>query len=489
MDLKDFTGGLFDPEGVNFAIPPNGLLTADNLEFLRSGGIRGRRGFTSYITSATAGLTNPIILLWRHYANGTAANSFLAARDNSTTVSLLRDGTGTGGFSTTLITSWTTAQRVYPAFWPQRNSTFLVNGSNGLYRYDGTNLNTVTNAAVNVNGPFITVWKSRLWTSLSTELDRSIYGSNVNDETNFPAGNQLNVSDPQGGNISGLVGFSDALIILKETNLWRFIGDIQFGGQLTRYSDQGCIANQSPALTPYGVIYLARDGVRLTDGLDPEGVELSAPIRPLFVSRSSQAVYTTAVGKWHARKNAYYINLLPSATVGYVCTALHTVQGTLQFAWTRHDSLFMNAAASWDSEADAGQLYTGDNNGMVWEYDTGTTDNATAITTRLQTVSVPFSSDLKVGRAAYVRALVRSEGTLSVGQRYDNATANDTSITLGTTGAIRVQDVRGVVSNQSNHGQFLSLYLTASGSYDFELHVLSTEDSIKPSSRRVWRHD
>lgn len=490
MDFRDFTGGLWDTENVLFAAPPNALVTADNLEFLKSGGVRGRRGYTQYITTATVGLTNQIIFLWRHYPRGTSAASFLAAHDNSTTVTLVRDGSSTGNFSTNLITSWTTGNRIYAANWPQRDSTFLVNGSNGLYRYNGTTLATVAATGVSVDGPFITVWKGRLWASRSSEQDRSIYGSDTNDETNFPSGNQLNVSDPQGGNINGLVGFSDSLIILKETNLWRFIGDIQFGGQLTRYSEHGCVAPLSAALTPFGVIYLSRDGVRVTDGIEPEGVELSRPLRPLFISRASNSIYTNAVGMWHPRKNAYYINLQPTGTVGYVMYALRSaVDNSLYFAWSRHDSLYMNAAAVWDSESDTGQIYTGDRNGMVWEYDTGTTDDGSAITTRLQTVSTPFTTDFKVGRAVYVRGLVRSEGTLTVGLRYDNNASNDTSVTLGATGAARVQDARAVVSSQSNHGQFLSLYVTATGSYDLEIHGLSTEDNIRPSSRRVWRHD
>lgn len=491
MNFQDFTGGLWSPEGVNFAIPPNALLTADNLEYLKSGGIRGRRGYTEYITSASAGLTNPIVFLWRHYPRGTAAASFLTAHDNSTTVSLMRDATGTGGFSN-LITSWTTGNRIYGAYWPQRDRTFLVNGSTGsanggLYAYDGTNLTTVTAGGVTVNGPFLTVWKGRLWSAGDT--DRLIYGSDINDETNFPAGNALNLSDPQGGNLAGIVGYGDTLIMFKETNLWRFIGDIQFGGQLTRFSEHGNVAVQSIALTPFGVIYLSRDGVRLTDGMDPEGIELSRSVRDLFVSRSGQTVYTGAVGTWHPRKNAYYINLQPTQSVGYVCYAMRTAEGARQFAWARHDSLYMNAGTVWDSEADSGQLYTGDRNGMIWEYDTGTTDDGSAITTRLQPVSAPFSPDFKVGRATYMRGLVRSEGTLSAGLRYDNATANDTSVTLGATGSVRIQDARAVVSNQSNHGQFLSLYVTGSGSYDLEIHALSTEDTLRPSSRRVWRHD
>jgi hypothetical protein len=69
MELTDFSAGLWLPgeadpttQQATFAIPKNALLKADNVEYLDSGGIRGRRGRLSL-----ASMPGPVVGLWRHY--------------------------------------------------------------------------------------------------------------------------------------------------------------------------------------------------------------------------------------------------------------------------------------------------------------------------------------------------------------------------------------------------------------------------------------
>ena len=45
-------------------------------------------------------------------------------------------------------------------------------------------------------------------------------------------------------------------------------------------------------------MYLARDGLRLTDGQDTQGVELSEPIRADFVGAASQTIYSDCLGDY-----------------------------------------------------------------------------------------------------------------------------------------------------------------------------------------------
>ena len=69
----DFTGGLWipsDPDGASqqagFAVPPNALLEAQNVEFLDGGGVRGRRGWTPW-AEVSPEVAYPIHAMGMHY--------------------------------------------------------------------------------------------------------------------------------------------------------------------------------------------------------------------------------------------------------------------------------------------------------------------------------------------------------------------------------------------------------------------------------------
>lgn len=136
-------------------------------------------------------------------------------------------------------------------------------------------------------GPYVTVYKSQLVTTKNDALGYLVAASNVNSDLTWDSTNSLSVNDPQGGFITGLVPFGGALLIFRQTSIWRFDGVITStgvdSGKLERISDEGCVAPKSIAVTPFGVIYVGRTGVFLTDGTATPPTELSRPIRGLFV--------------------------------------------------------------------------------------------------------------------------------------------------------------------------------------------------------------
>lgn len=484
MEWSDYSGGLYlTDDGANMAVPRNALIQNENAEPLPGGGIRGRRGRVQFNTTQFSGLVS---FLYRHYPR-TGSASFVAAYDNGASVTIVKDATSTGSFSTvTGGTGHLTAKRIFAVNWPDRNLTFMANGTTqfGIQRYDNVGLAEVsTTAGVQANGPYLHVWKSRLWATKSDE-NTTVYASNFLNEKIFQAVHVLNVSDHEGGAMTGIDSIGDLLIILRKTSLWRFTGDIAFGGQLAQYGDLGCVAPLTVQRIPYGIAFLARDGLRLTDGQSKDTIELSAPIRSLFVSRSTQTVYDGAVGIWHPRKQAYYLSLHPQGSTVYVCHILPTPNG-LSFWWSKMTNTSLYSAAVWNSENDTGQLFFGETAGFIWEQDSGTTDNGETITTLVQVPAAAFVPDrFLVGRATYAKALFRSSTKLSVGVRYDNHGSDDVAVSLGVTQAVGMQDPRAVVS-PDKHGQFLSLTAQNVGSYDFELHNLRTDDTVR--GHRRWR--
>lgn len=502
MRFGDFSDGLWLPEGVDFAVPPNALVQADNVEYTTSGGVRGRRGRSLFAT-----LPDPVRSNWRHYprsgtpitlvaTDGGGAVVFWTAPGTSSTFTLL-----SGTFQPTAPWHFTN--------WPAKNKTFLTNGLDPMQSFDGTALTTVTSAggAGNLttvpNGPYVVLHKSRLWSTLPAEINYSVYASDVNDPTVWPAVNQISLNDPKGGAITGLASYFDFLIGLKSTSLWRFVGDIGTltGAQLARYCDKGCIAPNSIAVTPWGVIFVGKDGVFLTDGVSPVPLELSSPIRSLFVGRDTERQYPNAVGTFYPRRDQYVLKLDPNAPEVYVLTRLNILyenpyigaHSEAVWVWARNTSLPVATGTSmvpWFADTDDGRLLVGDENGNLWtaDADNTATDNGTPVVATIQTASRALDARHGLtGRAYRVKALYRGTQPLTGNLIYDQHTTPDTPFSTGvTTLAAGEQESRTTLLDFAHMGRFLAVQVSnPSDSFQFELSTLDVD--VRMRSPRVWR--
>lgn len=506
--FASFAGGLWKEEGREFSVPTDALLIADNLEYLRSGAIIGRRGRTKLNSSALPG---PVLALWRHYPRSGTKNT-MAFVDIGASVSVWRADGDSGTFVEDT-TGLADDARWNFANWPAKNATLLVSSGGGLRHWNGTTVAAVSpdgdnEVTLTDLGPYITLHKSRLFATHVDELNYSVYASEVNDETLWLSASQLSANDPQGGLITGLASFVDYLLVLKEASLWRFVGDIGTGitAQFQRYSDTGCVAPDSVAVTEYGVLFVGKRGVFLTDGVDPNPPEMSLPIRSLWVSRDSEEVYSSAVGRWYPKKQQYVLKLDPADSDAYVLSRVEFLKenpfvnesSRVAWVWSHHTNLPMDCAAVWASETDDGRLITGDDSGYVHIYDSGSTDDGTAITTTLQTAGAPIDNladrnqDLaaraRSGRATDCRVLHRAGAVINGEVLYDQASPGaGASFTVGSS-TLEQKWYRSVISDQTLFGRFVSIWLrnTSSGP-DFEVHAIDNRTMLL--ARRVWRDE
>lgn len=507
--IPSFSGGLWTShEGAEFAIPNDALLIANNIEYRQSGGIIGRRGRTKLNSSALSG---PVRELWRHYPR-TGTKNTLAFVDIGASVTVFK-ADGTSGTFSSATTGLPDDARWSFANWPAKNKTFIVSTSGTLREWNGTAVSSVTASGSNqVNlaklGPYITVHKARLFATHVDELNYSVYASDVNDETTWLSASHLSVNDPQGGAITGLQSFNDFLLIFKEGSLWRFVGDISttLDAQLSLYSDRGCVAPDSIAVSPYGIFYVGRNGVYITEGTSPNPPDLSLPIKDLFISKTASNNYPNAVGRWYQNKQQYVLKLDPTASDAYVLQRLEILaenpyvdsRSRVVWLWSHHTSLPMISAAVWESETDDGRLITGDTDGYVHIYDNGTTDDGTAIVATLQTASIPIDNtqsrnpardaQFRTGRAKQVKVLHKASAAISGEILYDQASPGaGASFTVG--GSTLAQKFpRAIISNQSLVGRFVSFWIrNTSSSADFELHAIDAKTRLM--ARRVWRDD
>jgi hypothetical protein len=481
LQWTNFLGGLWVADSPEVVAPANALRVADNIDYLPSGAIRGRRGRIKY--NATP-LPDDVYSLWRHYPR-TGAPATLAAVKDGAQVNLYHDTASNGTFS--VIAGGTGFANDMPfrfAFWPSKNKTFLTNGVATMRTYAAGTLTDL--GSTPKKGPYLTVWQSRLWATDPNELNYSVYASEINDETTWPAGNHLNLSDREGGLITGLLGVNDKLILLKTTGLWRFHGDITFGGSLAQYSDEGCIAPNTVQPWPGGVIYLARAGFRVTDGERSTPLDVSPGLQALFVQRADQTIYSTAVGISYARRNQYLCSLEAGQSPAYVLTRITSPDGkTTALPWAKNTVLGMQSACAWDAESEDGTLLVGDRAGQVWIVDANSpTDNGVSFTSTIETV--PQLLDplaLRSGRVTTVRTIHRATEALNGLVSYYYTGTGTESFTIGTPlGALDLaaQEARAKLWDMTKQGRTCTLRLSTGGiPMDFELYRVDLETRVR----------
>jgi len=488
LRFNDFGGGLWDTQALNIYTPEHALLKAQNVEYVAGGPtvkLRGRRGVLYRDQPANA---SSILGMWRHYPRDTSSNSptWLAVIQNSSSgkAEFVHDNDADGVFDDSITgaptNSYTANKRWYFVNWPTKNKTYMCNGDNGLLHYNGSAITKVTMTSTtsvfdgddNV-GPYIEVWKSRLWVTKDDEINFSVYASDVNSDANFPSSNQLSANDPDGGDITGLVGVGDALLVFKSSGIWRFIGDIEFGestgAQFVRYNTEGCIAPDTIRLTPWGVIYLSRNGLRLTDGQDPQSQNLSLPIGSLFVTPGSQNSYTTAVGGYFTRKDQYWLQFDPTdSETTYIVSRVSTSEGS-RFLWAKYTGIPFNAIGDSPAEDDenGGAMYIGDTTGDIREVDIANTtssqdfDNGTNtdIDSRIQVPFVRVGADDRFARAYRAKAIYRGKESITLGFMYDNDESSyGAFVSVGQTkGSFQIQDVITPIVSSANWGHFVSV--------------------------------
>lgn len=448
----------------------------------------------SFADGGGAGVVRVDYIAVTVYFSAAEATTFLAAHTAGASLTYSRGAAGTfspipGGSLVNPL------RRPRAVAWPQKGKVFFFDGVNPVTEYNGVEMvETGADALDGVvllpprKGPFACLHKNRLYAGDPGEPS-SVYACDVNDETRWRPVVQLAVNDDRGGRLTGLESFGDGVLIFKDTSLWRFLGDPEFGGSLVQLAQVGCIAPASVAVTPFGVVFVGREGVWLTDGNSL--VPLSAPIRSLFVDRSSQRTYPDAVGVYYPRRDQYVLHLDPAAGgPGYVLHRIATPAGDGSegqlLAWSRIPGLPMNCGAVWDGQGDAGELYLGDRQGYVWLRDVGEADFLLGYTSEIVTAQRLLDRSRAMGRANAVRPIFRSQTSLAMGLRYDQVDTDDVTINVGASGPEpTIQEPRRYVADKAAFGRFLSLHAAAVSGPQFELHRVDVD--VRLRGPRVWR--
>ena len=495
--FDNFSRGLWMVEAEDILLPPTALLVAKNVEYFSDGEgrirVRGRRGKIRRNTDTA--LPGTIHTLHRHSPR-VGAPTTLVAYENGSAVNFRHD-TNTDGLFEALFGSFNAQDGIEWQFVnnPTLNASYGVNGYNGLRKYDGVTLSEVTlsggvfAATGSDIGPFLTVGQQRLWATKRESINHLIYFTDVGRDDIWRSA-AISLNDPAGGTIVGIVPWRDAMLFAKTSGWWRFFGDPEFGFEVHPYSERGCIAPRTIDVTPYGVFYLASDGLRMTDGADPSGVDMSQALRPLFVTPGGQRLYPSAIGKWQQRKEQYWLKLSPTDDTLYVLQRVVTPEGPI-WVWSVWTHMPCSEISVLDGALDNYMPVLGDASGKYWEGDVGTVDDdnntLTPIPIEIQTAFVPLEAALlQYGRVVRMQAVFRSRQTLVLKIFYDSKTAVAAQATVGSsTPDYRMSYADVPVTNQGQHGQWVSIGAQLpESSYEVELYRFTLDAALRGAALR-----
>lgn len=495
LSFRDFRSGLYVTDRLPMAVPPNGLLVAKNIDYVpgHDGTIKVRGRMGTKVFQPDAPLPGEVLSIYRHYPRQGTPSWLVSYRDGPW-VKLKKDTDAPADGVLELVTGAPVlSEKAMWRFvnWPARGFAYGVNGEYGLWLYDGAMVEVILQGMLSGTGlelgPYITLWRGRLWFTFVPEIQYSVYVVDVVPETadvvrNIEVVSQVSVNDQQGGEIVGIEGFRDTLLIFKNTSLWAFVGDPRFadGGQLTMYSTKGCVAPRSIAPTQYGVIFVSADGVYITDG-QSEPVELSPQLRPLFVGPEAGGPYTDAVGGWDDVRQRYYVRLSPNDDRVYVLHRILTAEGPT-WAWSVY-TIPCSAIGVASSEVDSGQVMFGTAAGKLLLLDQPTTSDIdglagtqTPIDLAIKTVSAPLSRELYIGRVYEVEVVYRGRHAVVVGVEYDANPADAALISVGESVPTDrlIASRRGIESTR--YGKFASVHLSIpEGGCNVEIYGIDLE--------------
>lgn len=376
--------------------------------------------------------------------------------------------------------------------WLSQNRTYIWDGANRVVVFDGEYLQPGPSAAP--RGPYAALWKARLWATDPNELNFSVYASGVNDPDGWDIGrSQLSIPDTRGGVITGLIDQDDRLLMFKDSGLWSFIGDIDTGGQLREYTTFGCVAPESIARSEYGIFYVGAEGLYLTDGESRQPLEISRPVRSLFIGRSAETLYRGACCWYYPLKRQLFVKLDPTATEGYVVHILQGEDGPL-FAWSKIPVAPWQAGTAFAYSPDDGELVTGSSTGFVRLLDNGTVDRNDAnvafpITVAVQTPSIRMAATDVTGRATHLKTIARHRAVISATMAYDvdeSAAFFVGALGLADLAAAEYQHSRAFVRSLDKFGHYVGVELSNTGdAAEFELHEIQIRTALRTARRWV----
>lgn len=144
---------------------------------------------------------------------------------------------------------------------------YFIDGSLQLRQYDGSSLTTISGAPVS---SYLTTYANRFY--VANKNDNLLSYSGLRDASDFMSTNKftgsgkITVESPDGYRPTGLVTFSDHVILFKQNSMFELFGEDSTNFEMRGPIDVGCISDRTILPTKYGLFFLGVDGLYVYQG-------------------------------------------------------------------------------------------------------------------------------------------------------------------------------------------------------------------------------
>ncbi len=373
-------GILRDVEVASSLAPAGSVSKAINLHFDKIGSVSLRSGITAINNQVESGGNSCLGLFNARFENSTK-NALLSVFSDGTNNDIYQN-TGSG-WSKSLEDDTKDLKTRFTTF---ANRVIRVNGTDNMKTWNGTAWSTSGNPIneddmASYDTKFVEVYKSRVYTAgNSSNPDRLFFSSVIDSSGNItwtPGTDFVDLNPSDGENITALKRYSRELLIFKPNYIYRFTTAGTDPDPLIRI---GTRSQESVIEGKKGIYYHNDKGVFLYNGSYP--VETSRPISD-FINAIPSSSYENVVA-W--RDDNHIMFSVGDITVGGVSFTNIVLRYTeTSDVWTIYSyGTQITAAGDYDNGTTLSRV-VGDDAGYVLTYDSGTTDNGSAINYDLET--------------------------------------------------------------------------------------------------------
>lgn len=370
-------------EGVvdDFLMPEGAVNWSINCHFDKIGAVTVRDGIT--LLGDQIADTYTIKGLFQFLDTGAGTNDRLIAVANTVAYALV---SGTWTSKRTALTNGSKAR-----FTNFIDFVFMVNGTEAMQSWNGGAGNFSTdNVASAPVAKFIDNFRSRVWAAATTSLPSRLYYSSVAtaagtiswDTTNW----YIDIAPGDGEDLTGIMKFTNALYAFKPSSVYRI-----FSINETEPDPQifvGTYSQESIEVAKDGMYWHHSSGIyRLRKG-ETKPVEISRPIYDI-IKNITRANYTE-VASWSDDDHIYF-HIGDISIYGLTISNCVIRWSMSTEVWTIYKyPVPLVIGTSYDTSSLLGQV-VGDNDGNVYTYNVGTTDNTAPINYEFETRWIDLS--------------------------------------------------------------------------------------------------
>jgi hypothetical protein len=368
-----------------YLMKPNQVLRAQNVISETIGSFTKRKGYTQIGDQASSG--NSCLMNAEFEYGSTPTRKHIAAFNTDLYVNV-------GG-------TWTAQSQSLTANKKGRGTSFVdyffyVNLSDATRSYSGSAWSTATNVTDAPKASFVESYREKLYLAYC-DVGATVYPSRVyysslpsaTDTITWDTTNDYFSVEPQDGDhITGLAKNKTYLIIYKERSMHRYDGTFNSTSLRPISWELGAVSQESIVVIENTLFAMSLKGVTIFTGSEPKII--SRPIQPI-IDRINWANKADICGGVEGDHLLMYVGTLTSALPGDAGALSNVLldYDISQNLWTHH--LIPDAPKAFTNYTSSGKklLSFGDSNGDNFTWNSGTTDDGTAIATMIEAVMWP----------------------------------------------------------------------------------------------------